>query len=94
MAEKYEPPVTDALMALFASAAPLFEKAKAAGLFRGWPAAPTPAGASGASASSASSSAESEASPDTAQKTALQDIIVAQAMKIVALEAEVARLKS
>lgn len=32
------------------------------------------------------------ADPDAAQKTALQDIIVAQAMKIHALEAEVARL--
>ncbi len=32
-------------------------------------------------------------SPDTAQKTALQEIIVAQAMKIHALEAEIAALK-
>lgn len=84
MAEKYEPPVTDALMALLASAAPLFEKAKASGMFRGWPPPPTPA---------AATPAADDAAADPGQKAALQEIIVAQAMKIHALEAEIARLK-
>ena len=83
MADRSDPPVSEALMALFAGAAPLFEKARASGLFRDrtvnvTPEAPNPPPPPG----------------DPAQKSALQEIIVAQAMKIVALEAEVARLKA
>lgn len=84
MASRQEPPISEALMALFAGAAPLIERAKAAGLFRTPPvdvtpttAAPTPA-----------------ATGDAAKMAALQDIVVAQAQKIVALEAEIAKLKA
>jgi hypothetical protein len=82
MADRHDPPMSEALMALLAGAAPLIERAKASGLFRDRPinVTPTPPTPEPAAASDA-------------QKTALQDIIVAQAMKIVALEAEVARLK-
>ena len=83
MADRNEPPISEALMSLFAGAAPLFEKARQSGLFRDRPINVTPA-----------APPEPAAGPgDAAQKTALQDIIVAQAMKIVALEAEIARLK-
>ncbi len=82
MASRQEPPISEALMALFAGAAPLIERAKAAGLFRTapvdvTPTTPTPPPTTG----------------DAAKMAALQDIVVAQAQKIVALEAEVARLK-
>lgn len=89
MADRSDPPVSEALMALFAGAAPLFEKARASGLFRDRTVNVTPT--NGAAASSPSSATSDHG--DAAQKTALQEIIVAQAMKIVALEAEVARLK-
>jgi hypothetical protein len=84
MADRQDPPMSEALMALLAGAAPLFERAKASGLFRDRPinVTPTPP------------TPPTPDTPDAAQKTALQDIIVAQAMKIVALEAEVARLKA
>lgn len=84
MADRSEPPVSEALMALFAGAAPLFERARASGLFRERPinVTPTPPAPEAPAAAG-----------DAAQKAALQEIIVAQAMKIVALEAEVARLK-
>ncbi len=86
MADRQEPPITEALMALFASAAPLIEKAKASGLFRERPidVTPTPP---------APPPPPPEPSGDAAKLAALHDIIVAQAQKIVALEAEVARLK-
>ncbi len=84
MADRQDPPMSEALMALLAGAAPLFERAKASGLFRDRPinVTPTPP------------TPPTPDTPDVAQKTALQDIIVSQAMKIVALEAEVARLKA
>ncbi len=82
MADRNDPPMSEALMALLAGAAPLFERAKASGLFRDRPINVTP-----------TPPPTPEPPASDAQKTALQDIIVAQAMKIVALEAEVARLK-
>ena len=83
MADRQDPPIGEALMALFAGAAPLIERAKAAGLFRERPINVTP---------------EAPTPPvppagDAAKTAALHDIIVSQAMKIAALEAEVARLK-
>ncbi len=84
MADRNDPPMSEALMALLAGAAPLFERAKASGLFRDRPINVTPA---------APPTPPTPEAPDAAQKTALQEIIVAQAMKIVALEAEIAKLK-
>ncbi len=84
MADRQDPPMSEALMALLAGAAPLFERAKASGLFRDRPINVTPT----------QPAPPTPDTPDAAQKTALQDIIVSQAMKIVALEAEVARLKA
>ena len=72
--------LTEILMQLAANSAQLVEKAKAAGFFREKPIEATAAPA-----------AAPEPDPG---KAALQEIIVAQAMKIHQLEAEVARLKS
>lgn len=82
MASRQEPPISEALMALFAGAAPLIERAKAAGLFRTPPVDVTP------------TTATPTATGDAAKMAALQDIVVAQAQKIVALEAEIAKLKA
>ncbi|MGI4881527.1 MAG: hypothetical protein ACRYG4_29035 [Janthinobacterium lividum] len=83
MADRSEPPVAEALMSLLAGAAPLFERARASGLFR----QPVTVEAT------ATKPVAAEPATD-AQKAALQEIIVAQAIKIHALEAEVARLKA
>ncbi len=82
MADRQDPPISEALMALFAGAAPLLERAKAAGLFRERPINVTP-----------EASSPPPPAADPAKTAALHDIIVSQAMKIAALEAEVARLK-
>ncbi|QYE36632.1 hypothetical protein KZX46_12350 [Polymorphobacter sp. PAMC 29334] len=87
MADRKDPPISEALMALLAGAAPLFERAKASGLFRDRPIDVTPNTPS-------TPTPPTHDTPDAAQKSALQEIIVSQAMKIVALEAEVARLKA
>ena len=80
MTDRPPPPMSEALMALLAGAAPLIERAKASGLFRVPPIDVTPQAA--------------PAPPPADDKTAaLHDIIVAQATKIVALEAEIAKLK-
>jgi hypothetical protein len=82
MTDRPQPPMSEALMALLAGAAPLIERAKAAGLFRDRPIDVTP------------QSPTPPPPPADADKTAaLHDIIVAQATKIVALEAEIAKLK-
>ena len=79
MATKQDP-LIEALVGLAANAAPLLERARQSGMFK--PAAkPEPA------------PAPAPAAADAAQKVALQDIIVAQAMKIHALEAELAALR-
>lgn len=83
MADRSPPPLNEALLALFASAAPLIERAKASGMFRDRPIDVTP---------------ETPAPPpppaSDAKTAALHEIIVNQAMKIAALESEVARLKA
>ena len=89
MADRPQPPLNEALMALLAGAAPLFEKAKASGLFRERPIDITPTPPVPPSPPAPPEAASS----DAAKTAALHDIIVAQAQKIVALEAEVARLK-
>lgn len=86
MAGKTPDPLVESLMALAVSAAPLIERARAAGLFK--------AGSRAEAASETVVPPSRPASDDlAAQKAALQDIVVSQAMKIAALEAEVARLK-
>jgi len=78
MASKPDP-LIEALVGLASNAAPLLERARASGMFR--PVVKVEPVAAPAEV------------PDPAQKTALQEIIVAQAMKIHALEAELAALK-
>ena len=90
MAEKPDP-LVESLMALAVSAAPLIERARASGLFKpGTREAASAAAASEVAPAAAASPAEDFA----AQKAALQEIIVAQAMKIATLEAELAKLRS
>lgn len=96
MADNYkQDPLVESLMALAVSAAPLIRRARESGMFK-----------AGSRADAASESvveatavkpepAPAEPAPDlAADKAALQDIIVSQAMKIAALEAEVDRLKA
>lgn len=73
-------PLMEALVGLAANAAPLIERARASGMFKG------------------QQKPEASAPPPTdsatdAQRAALHEIIVAQAMKIHALEAELAALR-
>jgi hypothetical protein len=71
--------LSEMLIALATNAGPFIERARASGMFKQAEtvdATPTP----------------TPAASDDGQKAALQEIIVAQAMKIHALEAEVARL--
>jgi hypothetical protein len=97
MADNKPDPLIESLMALAVSAAPLIKRARDSGMFKAGsredvaaeavvdvPASPPPAAAPVADAAAAAEFAT--------QKAALQDIIVNQAMKIAALEAEVARL--
>lgn len=81
MASKPDP-LIEALVGLASNAAPLLERARASGMFR-----PVVKVEPTVSQDRAAESA------DAAQKAALQEIIVAQAMKIHALEAELAALK-
>lgn len=93
MADKQDP-LIESLMALAVSAAPLIRRARDSGLFK--------AGSREAAASEAVVEATiihptpvPEPVPDfSAEKSALQDIIVQQAVKIAALEAEIARLSA
>lgn len=94
MADKPQDPLIESLMALAVSAAPLIKRARESGMFKAGsreadaaetvvevtPSAPPPP------------APDAEAVDYAAQKSALQDIIVNQAMKIAALEAEIARL--
>lgn len=91
MATNKQDPLIESLMALAVSAAPLIRKARESGMFR--------AGSREAETVDAtvvkppSAAAAVEPAPDfSAEKAALQEIVVSQAMKIAALEAEVARL--
>jgi hypothetical protein len=91
MANKQEP-LIESLMALAVSAAPLIERARASGLFK--------PGTREAEAVEIVLTPDPvpAAAPPTAdfsgEKAALQDIIVNQALRINALEAEVAALKA
>ena len=91
MATNKQDPLIESLMALAVSAAPLIKRARESGMFK-----------AGSREDEASETvveatvvkpAPAEPAPDfSAEKAALQDIIVTQAMKIAALEAEIARL--
>jgi hypothetical protein len=91
MADKPQDPLIESLMALAVSAAPLIKRARESGMFK--------AGSREADAAETvvdvtptPPAADAEAVDYAAQKSVLQDIIVNQAMKIAALEAEIARL--
>jgi hypothetical protein len=94
MAEKPQDPLIESLMALAVSAAPLIKRARESGMFK--------AGSREADAAETvvnvtptpppPPAPDAESVDYAAQKAALQDIIVNQAMKIAALEAEIARL--
>ncbi len=89
MAEDKQDPLIASLMALAVSAAPLIKRARESGIFK--------AGSREEAAAEAVVEPvvppKADPAPDfSAEKSALQDIVVAQAMKIAALEAEVARL--
>ena len=85
-------PLVQSLMALAVSAAPLIERARASGLFK--PGSREAAASEVAVTPAAAAPAAPLADDFAAQKAALQDIIVAQAIKIASLEAELAKLRS
>ena len=97
MADNKQDPLIESLMALAVSAAPLIKRARESGMFK--------AGSREDAASETVVEATvvtpeppkpaAEPAPDfSAEKSALQQIIVDQAMKIAALEAEISRLKA
>jgi hypothetical protein len=97
MADNYkQDPLVESLMALAVSAAPLIRRARESGMFK--------AGSREDMASEsvveatvvkpAPTPTEEPAPDHAAEKAALQDIVISQAMKIAALEAEVAKLKA
>lgn len=88
MADDKQDPLIASLMALAVSAAPLIKRARDSGMFK----AGTREEAASATVVDVPPAPDAEAVDYAAQKAALQDIIVNQAMKIAALEAEVARL--
>ena len=88
MADDKQDPLIASLMALAVSAAPLIKRARDSGMFK----AGTREEAASATVVDVPNAPDAEAVDYAAQKAALQDIIVNQAMKIAALEAEVARL--
>jgi hypothetical protein len=91
MADNRKDPLIESLMALAVSAAPLIQRAREAGMFK----ASREAEAAATVVDVTPTPPPAEAPPAwTTEKAALQDIIVSQAMKIAALEAEVARLKA
>ncbi len=89
MADDKQDPLIQSLMALAVSAAPLIKRARDSGMFK----AGSREEAASESVVEATVVPTPEPAPDfSAEKSALQDIIVNQAMKIAALEAEVAKL--
>lgn len=91
MADNKQDPLIESLMALAVSAAPLIKRARDSGMFK---AGTREDVAAETVVDVTPTAAEAEAVDYAAQKAALQDIIVNQAMKIAALEAEVARLSA
>jgi uncharacterized small protein (DUF1192 family) len=96
MADNKQDPLIESLMALAVSAAPLIKRARESGMFK---AGSREDAASETVVEATVATPEPKAEPRheadfSAEKAALQDIIVNQAMRIAALEAEVARLKA
>jgi hypothetical protein len=95
MADNRQDPLIESLMALAVSAAPLIRRARESGMFK--------AGSREDAASESvveatiitpEAAKAAPAADAAAEKSALQDIVISQAMKISALEAEVAKLKA
>lgn len=95
MADNFkQDPLIESLMALAVSAAPLIKRARESGVFK--------AGSREDAASETvvevtvnkPTPAEAAAADFSVEKAALQDIIVSQAMKIAALEAEIGKLQA
>jgi hypothetical protein len=89
-------PLIESLMALAVSAAPLIRRARESGMFK---AGSREDAASESVVEATVNKPEPAPAPEpsvdfSAEKAALQDIIVNQAMKIAALEAEIAKLKA
>jgi hypothetical protein len=94
MADNKQDPLIESLMALAVSAAPLIKRARESGMFK---AGSREDAASETVVEATVVTPEPKAEPAAdfgAEKAALQDIIVNQAMRIAALEAEVAKLKA
>ena len=99
MADNRQDPLIESLMALAISAAPLIKRARESGMFKAGSredaASETVVEATVITPEPAKPAATPEPAPqDAAEKSALQDIIISQAMKISALEAEIAKLKA
>ena len=99
MADNRQDPLIESLMALAISAAPLIQRARECGMFKAGSredaASETVVEATVITPDPAKAAATPEPAPqDAAEKSALQDIIISQAMKISALEAEIAKLKA
>ncbi len=96
MADNRNDPLIESLMALAVSAAPLIQRARESGMFKASREAEAAATVVDVTPTPPPPPPPAPEAPPawTAEKAALQDIIVAQAMKIAALEAEVARLKA
>lgn len=90
MTEARKPdPLIESLMALAVNAAPLIQRARESGIFKVNARAEAAAAVVDVPPTAA---AEPEPADLAAQKAALHDIIVNQALKIAALEAEIERL--
>jgi len=99
MADNRQDPLIESLMALAVSAAPLIRRARESGMFKAGSredaASESVVEATNVTPEPARAEARPEPGPEAvAEKSALQDIIISQAMKISALEAEVAKLKA
>jgi hypothetical protein len=87
-------PLVESLMALAVSAAPLIRRARESGMFKAG-SREDAASESVVEATVNKPEPAADPAPDfSAEKAALQDIIVNQAMKIAALEAEIGKLKA
>ena len=97
MADSYkQDPLVESLMALAVSAAPLIRRARESGMFKAGSREDVASeSVVEATAVKPEPAPTGEPAPDlVAEKAALQDIVISQAMKIATLEAEVERLKA